>query len=220
MKLPLIIWYLCLQKSMESTTTVVRKPGVVEAKLVVKDLFGPNRNELLKNMKGYPYICIESEKFLVGDTPMSIKVWLGKMVYARIGLHNYGDPGIRVKGKLVTDMKTMDLDYEGPVKVEGGPGVEHNMFLPWNPRAPTSWEKIKKDLVVEVKLEIPLLPSTTFTLVFEGEEVPCHKEILAAASPVFGAMVEAGRARPTSRSLLRWERPWWGTSTMEWWRRS
>ena len=133
MKLPLIIWYLCLQKSMESTTTVVRKPGVVEAKLVVKDLFGPNRNELLENMKGYPYICIESEKFLVGDTPMSVKVWLGKMVYARIGLHNYGDPGIRVKGKLVTDVQTMDLDYEGPVKVEGGAGMEHNLFLPWGP---------------------------------------------------------------------------------------
>ena len=49
---------------------------------------------------------------------------------------------------------------------------------------------------MEVKLVVPLLPSTTFTLVFEGEEVPCHKEVLAAASPVFGAMVEAieGRA--------------------------
>ena len=178
---------------MESTTTVVRKPGVVEAKLVVKDLFGPNRNELLENMKGYPYICIESEKFLVGDTPMSIKVWLGKMVYARIGLHNYGDPGIRVKGKLVTDVQTMDLDYEGLVKVEGGPGMEHNLFLPWgpigSPWAP-SWEKTKEDLVVEVKLVVPLLPSTTFTLVFEGEEVPCHKEVLAAASPVLGAMME------------------------------
>ena len=29
-----------------------------------------------------------------------------------------------------------------------------------------------------------------FTLVFEGEEVPCHKEVLAAASSVFEAMVK------------------------------
>ena len=29
-----------------------------------------------------------------------------------------------------------------------------------------------------------------FTLVFEGEEVPCHKIVLAAASPVLEAMVE------------------------------
>ena len=176
---------------MESTTTVVRKPGVVEAQLVVKDLYGPNRAEECRLGVDYyqANMCIESEKFLVGDTPMSIKVWLGKLVYARIGLQSYGDPGIRVKGKLVTDVETMDLDYEGPVKVEGGPGVEHNMFLPWNPRAP-SWEKTK-DLVVEVKLEVPLLPSTTFTLVFEGEEVPCHKEVLSAGSPVLGTMMEA-----------------------------
>ena len=189
--LSLIIWYLCLQRRMESTTTVVRKPGVVEAQLVVKDLYGPNRVEECRLGVDYyqANMCIESEKFLVGDTPMSIKVWLGKLVYARIGLQSYGDPGIRVKGKLVTDVETMDLDYEGPVKVEGGPGVEHNMFLPWNPRAP-SWEKTK-DLVVEVKLEVPLLPSNTFTLVFEGEEVPCHKEVLAAVSPVLGAMMEA-----------------------------
>ena len=72
--------------------------------------------------------------------------------------------------------------------------MEHNLFLPWgpigSPWAP-SWEKTKEDLVVEVKLVVPLFPSTTFTLVFEGEAVPCHKEILAAASPVLGAMMEA-----------------------------
>ena len=31
---------------------------------------------------------------------------------------------------------------------------------------------------------------TDFVLVFEGQEVPCHKHILAAASPVLEAMVE------------------------------
>ena len=31
---------------------------------------------------------------------------------------------------------------------------------------------------------------TDFTLVFNREEVPCHKHILAAASPVFEAMVK------------------------------
>ena len=34
------------------------------------------------------------------------------------------------------------------------------------------------------------MEKTDFTLVFDGEEVPCHKHILAAASPVFEAMVE------------------------------
>ena len=31
---------------------------------------------------------------------------------------------------------------------------------------------------------------TDFTLVFDGQEVPCHKHVLAAASPVLRAMVE------------------------------
>ena len=34
------------------------------------------------------------------------------------------------------------------------------------------------------------MDSSDFTLVFGGEEVPCHKHILAAASPVLEAMVK------------------------------
>ena len=76
-----------------------------------------------------------------------------------------------------------------------------------------------KDFVVEAKLEIPAgevtkivgkqsaavakkrklnvlenvykkISGADFTFVFEGEQVPCHKIVLAAAYPVFKAMVE------------------------------
>ena len=86
-----------------------------------------------------------------------------------------------------------------------------------------------KDFVVEAKLEIPAgevtnivgkqsaavakkrklnvlenvykkMSGADFTLVFEGEEVPCHKHILAAASPVFKAMVESNTFREAINS--------------------
>ena len=56
---------------------------------------------------------------------------------------------------------------------------------------------------------------TDFTLVFDGEEVPCHKHILAAASPVLEAMVEnnqreviedkanVGLSQEVGRALIR-----------------
>ena len=41
------------------------------------------------------------------------------------------------------------------------------------------WEKVHNKMA-----------RTDFILVFEGQEVPCHKHVLAAASPVLEAMVE------------------------------
>ena len=37
------------------------------------------------------------------------------------------------------------------------------------------------------------MQDTNFKLVFNGTEVPCHKSVLAAASPVFEAMVGSHR---------------------------
>ena len=45
-----------------------------------------------------------------------------------------------------------------------------------------------------------------FTLVFEGEEIPCHKIVLAAASPVFEAMVEnKHREAIENRAATGWQ---------------
>ena len=104
----------------------------------------------------------------------------------------------------MTDVRTLAFDYHD---VPAGKGIVFGKFLTHEECAAAYKEK---DFVVTAKIEIPgqniKIPKkekfnvlenvykkmqwTDFKLVFDGAEVPCHKHILAAASPVFEAMVE------------------------------
>ena len=197
------------QRSMENTTIVcvVGQSEVVRAKLVIKDF---------ANVMGEfkPGKSIQSEPFLVEDTPLAIAVYPNGDEHENQGhvslfLRNKGDQDLSVRGELITDVATIDFDCTQPVRAgyrQGRP-----KFLTHAQCAEAFKEK---DFVVEAKLEAPgpavqlvggqklkkqklnvlenmfnNMAWPDFTLVFEGEEVPCHKEVLAAASSVFEAMV-------------------------------
>ena len=197
---------------MENTTVVAGKSGIIEAeaKLVIKDFV-----EVMARFK--PGKSIESDKFMVGDTPMAIEVYPNGLVdkdkgYVSLFLLNYGDEDIHVKGQLITDLDTLNIDYTETVDA-GGLGWGHGEFLT---HAECADAYKDKDFVVTAKLETDSevvkivgggsnakkrkfdvwenvhnkMDSSDFTLVFNGEEVPCHKIVLAAASPVLEAMVK------------------------------
>ena len=120
-----------------------------------------------------------------------------------------------VKAQLVTDLKTFDIEYTTTLKA--GEGWGSDKFLT---HAQCADAYKDRDFVVTAKLETDgevvkivgnrdsaasapkkrnfnvwenvnnKMDSSDFTLVFGGEEVPCHKHILAAASPVIEAMVK------------------------------
>merc|ERR1719234_475337 len=126
-------------------------------------------------------------------------------------LQNHGQADINVKCQLITEVKTWGFGYEETVEVGHGAGLAK--FLS---HAKCAEAYKDKDFIVTAKVEIPGEPvkifgiepapkkqklnvlaevynsmeESDFALVFEGEEVPCHKIVLAAASPVFKAMVK------------------------------
>ena len=198
---------------MENTTIVAGKSGIIgaTAKLVIKDFV-----EVMGGFK--PGKSIRSDLFMMGDTSMDIEVYPNGDKHASKGhvslyLNNKGDDDIGVKGQLITDLKTVDFDYDKEVMANDGQG--QTKFLA---HAQCADAYKDKDFVVDAKLEIPgevtkivgrqsaaapkkrkfdvwenvynEMARADFTLVFEGEEVPCHKHILAAASPVLKSMVE------------------------------
>ena len=199
--------------SMENTTVIDGMSGIIEAtgKLVIKNF--------AKVMAGFkPGMLIESDPFMLGDTPLAIRVYPNGDRHSSKGhvslfLQNNGDDDIRVKGQLITDLNTIDFEYTEFVQAKGGWGIDK--FLT---HAECADAYKDKDFVVEAKLEIPgevtkiagrqsaaatkkrkfdvwenvynEMAGADFTLVFEGVEVPCHKHILAAASPVLKSMVE------------------------------
>ena len=198
---------------MENTTVVDGMSGIIEAtgKLVIKNF--------VKVMAGFkPGMLIESDPFMLGDIPLAIRVYPNGdedlfKGHVSLYLRNKGDDDISVKGQLITDLDTMDFVYTETVKARGGWG-EPNFLT----HAECAEAYKDKDFVVEAKLEIPSevvkivgrqsaaapkkrkfdvwenvynkMAGADFTLVFEGEEVSCHKHILAAASPVLKSMVE------------------------------
>merc|ERR1719234_2580999 len=147
---------------------------------------------------------------------MAIKVYPNGRDEARKGnvgvfLQNHSFAYISVKCQLITEVKTARFDYDETVEAGQGFGLDN--FLTHAKCA----EAFKdKDFIVTAKVEIPGEPvkifggepapkkqklnvfekvynsmeESDFALVFEGEEVPCHKIVLAAASPVFKAMVK------------------------------
>ena len=194
---------------MENTTivcVVVGQSEVVGAKLVIKD-FANVMGEFKPGQR------IQSEPFLVGDATLAIAVYPNgedqqDKGHVSLFLQSKGDQDISVKGELITDVKTKSFDYTDPVPGDARLG---SMFLT---HAQCAEALKEKDFVVEAKLEVPgpavqlvggqklkkqklnvlenmfnNMAWPDFTLVFEGEEVPCHKEVLAAVFSVFEAMV-------------------------------
>ena len=94
---------------MDNTTVVSAKSGLIKAegKLVIKDF--------AEEMAGFkPGMMIESEAFMLGDTPLTVQVFPnGKFDedtgYVTLILINNGDDDI-------TDLKTINLNYTETVK--------------------------------------------------------------------------------------------------------
>ena len=198
-------------ESVEFTTVFDAKSGVIEvtARLVIKNLV-----EVMRGLEVGKYI--ESDTFKVGETPMSIRVYVNGHVeefkgWIGILLANKSNADIKVKCQFITDVQTSGFGYEQAVKPgqsRGSPKMVSHDYC--------AVAYKDKDFVVTAKVEIPgepvkivgieSVPAQTeklnifetvynnmedsdFALVFAGEEVPCHKHILSAASPVFKAMV-------------------------------
>ena len=196
---------------MENTTVVSGKSGLIKAegKLVIQDF--------AEVMAGFmPGKEIESEAFMLGDTPLTIRVYPNGDLDATKGhvslfLFNRGDDDINVKCQLITDLETRNFSY---TKLANAGEFGWGMFLT---HAQCAEAYKEKDFVVEAKLEMlgevtkiigeqqsaskkrklnvlenayNKMTGANFILVFEGVQVPCHKHILAAASPVLEAMVE------------------------------
>ena len=192
---------------MENHTVYARSADVqVTAKLTIKDFV-----EVMKTSK--PGKCYASDTFMVGATPMAIKVYPNgyKDEYkgnVSVYLWNQSDAALSVKCQLITEARTWSFDHEVPAKL----GCGSHEFLS-HAEATLSFKE--KDFVVTANVEIPgkdlkilgnedavvlkkfdfretfysQMMDTNFSLVFQGVEVPCHKNVLAAASPVFEAMV-------------------------------
>ena len=99
---------------MEHTTVVEGRSGIIEVaeKLVIKDL--------VEVMAGFGK-TIDSDSFMVGDTPMNITVYpngnssktKGHVgVDVGVTLFNTGDDDIRVKCQFITDVITVGFDYK------------------------------------------------------------------------------------------------------------
>ena len=196
---------------MKYTTVVDAKSGIIQvtAELVIKNFV-----DVMGGFK--PGMEIRSDPFNVGDTPMAIWVYLNGQDEAEKGnvgifLQNDGDAEINVKCQFITEVRTRGFDYTKTVPAGDGQG-----FGKFVTHAKCAELYKAKDFIVTAKVEIPGEPvkivgiesvaapkklnvfekvynsmeESDFALVFDGEEFPCHKIVLAAASPVFKAMVK------------------------------
>ena len=101
---------------MENTTIVAGKSGVIEAtaKLVIKDFV-----EVMAGLK--PGVCIESDSFMLGDTPLEILVYPNGdeqdcKGHVGVFLRNQGNDEFGVKGQLSTDLDFIDSGGGKPLR--------------------------------------------------------------------------------------------------------
>ena len=202
---------------MENTTIVAGKSGIIkaEAKLVIKDFVEVMRGfEPGSSIRSDPFLLgdtpLEIEVFPNGIDDEA-------KGHVSLYLNNNGERDIKVKGQLDTTGHDLPpfIDFDYTHTVEAGKSSGDHKFLT---HAECAAAFKDEDFIVEAKLEIPgevtkiaggqsaeaskkrklsvlekvynKMTRTDFTLVFEGTEVPCHKIVLAAASPVLEAMVE------------------------------
>ena len=86
-------------------------------------------------------------------------------------------------GKFLTHNQCVkeykDKDFVVTANIGGLAWEVHGQKSPVEPNEPRVWENVYTNM-----------ERTDFTLVFDGHEIPCHKIVLAASSPVFRAMVD------------------------------
>ena len=104
------------------TTVVDVKSGVIKvtAELVIKNLV-----EMMAGIEVGK--AIETDPFMVGETPMTIGVFVNGEVEEERGtisifLYNNGDEDIRVKCQLITDPVTREFGYDKIVMPGNGKG--------------------------------------------------------------------------------------------------
>ena len=195
---------------MEGATVFAKSEGYQAiGKVVIKDFV-----ELMSVCK--PGKSYSSDTFMVGDTPMVAKVFPNGLEeehkgFVSIYLSNRGDAAITVKCKFTTDVRSKK--DRGTIPIEPNRMRGFGSFLKHDECVN---EYQDKDFVLTVQVESPgsdwevleqkssedpeefnvwdnvftNMERTDFTLVFDGHEIPCHKHILAASSPVLRAMVE------------------------------
>ena len=150
----------------------------------------------------YYSATVPSDPFMVGDTPMVVVMGEESKGFVSICLINQGDAAITVKCKVTTDVRSRYLKSTAiePNKLYGCPDfLRHDECVN---------EYRDKDFVLTIQVVLDQKPSEDpeefnvwenvftnmenpdFTLVFDGHEIPCHKIVLAASSPVLSAMVE------------------------------
>ena len=175
-------------------------------KLVIKDFV-----EVVGKSK--PGKCYPSDTFMVGDIPMVIEVYPNGATDEEKGsvsvyLWNKSECVVKVECRFVTGKKDRSFEYKmRPREIWG-----FDQFLTHTECAEAFKEK---DFVLTASVDIrgeelkitrsesgegkkycvgktlyQKMQRSDFTMVFSGAEVPCHKNVLAAASPVFEAMVE------------------------------
>ena len=134
-------------------------------------------------------------------------------------LVNNGDETLALKGQIVTDVSFWRFSglYQSQAIINSEGFLFHSVAKLALADAETVAEDTGKDFVVRVTVQksddelqiigtesadaVPKkfgvwkkvygqMKDANFTLVFNGVEVPCHKHVLAAASPVFEAMLE------------------------------
>jgi len=177
----------------------------VTAKLVIREFV----RELTLCKPGKEFV---TDPFMVGDTPMAITVYPNGETdevkgHVSVFLMNSSKVDVNVQCQMHMDAKTIHFDRV--VEAESGWGYPE--FLT---HAECIQEYSEKDFVVTATVEIhgeslkilggggetpkfnvwenvyKQMQQSDFKFVFDGEEVPCHKHILAAASPVLQAMVK------------------------------
>ena len=197
---------------MEGATVFAKSEGYqATGRVVIKDFV-----ELMAASK--PEDCYPSAPFMVGDVPMVITVYQNGYRNADIGyvsifLKSLGSDPIQVKCKFTTDVVSMGFGTTfDPTanKVRFGYGLfaSHDQckekyqgkdfVVTAEVRSPgLEWKVLENRSPVAIPKEFSVwekvftnMEKSDFALVFDGQEVACHKHILAAASPVLRALVE------------------------------
>jgi len=197
---------------MENVTVIARSPKTeVSATLIIKDFL----EELARPSGEF----LESHDFMVKETPIRMRVYPNGYNeacrgYVSVGLANMGNGSVKVKYQFSTDIKTSVM-VEHTLAVNGQRSTGVSDFLT---HAECQEFFKERDFVLKIQVEMEgeqvkmagEVPASRqlksiyqeigekafqgmewadFILEFEGEEVACHKVILAGASPVLGAMV-------------------------------
>ena len=228
-----------LSKTRWRYTVFIKGPPIkATAKMTIKDFV----EVITTSKEGKSY---HSEDFMVGNAPMAIKVTPNEAReeckgYMSVYLWNKGKVGMTVKCQFICAAKSLDFDNKISASSERGfPKFlshamckdvfkENDFVLTANVEIPGEGMKIagKECKALPEKYCVGLCKNLwerrdtgDFVLIFSGLEVPCHKHVLSAASPVFAAMgrtstLRPSRTRQTLRSPLRWGRLSSGSSTL------